>query len=277
MPRYQDWSDDPRIVYSPLEVLFMMKKGDSAVIVQMADTLIKQGMQRQFPFAKKGDRINTYITVLDIFRVDSIFKKDYNAEMIKDKPRQEQEMKEAQAKQDEDMHKQLVEMQKQTAKEIEENKKSGEAEKEDKEMQAYLASKKITNAKKAGGTYVVVKEKGNGEPASPGKFITVKYSGKGLISDQVFDAGEYVFKAGDDFVIQGWHEGIPEFNKGGKGTLYIPGYLSYGKKAGPGGTPFEALIFDVEILNVSDTREKANADKKVADSIAAANPVKKTN
>ena len=241
MPAFQQWTDDPGIIYSPLEVLFQRRKGDSAVGIEMADTMIKKGMQSQMPFIKKGDQIKTYIKILEIFRVDSLARKDFNAEVEKDKPRQEKEMKEAEAKQ---------------------------KEKEEKEMQAYFTAKKITPVKAPEGTYVVINEKGNGVPAEKGKFITVKYSGKGLADDKVFDAGVYIFRLGNDNVIQGWHDGIALFNKGGKGILYVPGSLAYGPQQGPGG-PYAALIFDVEILNVSDTKEKAEADKRIVDSLAA--------
>ena len=128
--------------------------------------------------------------------------------------------------------------------------------------------KKITTAKKTGGTYIDVKTKGNGEPAVNGKFITVKYAGRGLATDSVFQVGEYIFPLGESEVIAGWDQGIPEFNEGGKGTLYIPGYLAYGKNPGPVGKPYAALIFEVEVANVSNTREQAENDKRVADSVA---------
>ena len=259
MPAYQIWTEDPGISYSPLEVLFMMKKGDSAIVIESFDTLLKKGMQAQIPYGKKGDQIKTYIKMIEIFRNDSLVEADYKAELEKDKPRQEQAKKDAQAK------------------EAEEFKKSGELEKEEKEIQAYLAARNVTATKAPGGTYVLIKEKGNGEPAAIGKFITVKYSGKGLADDKVFDAGEYIFELGPGNAIQGWHDGIALFNEGGKGTLYVPGYLAYGKGPGPGGKPFESLVFDVEVLNVSNTQADAYADKRVADSTVASKNPKKVN
>jgi FKBP-type peptidyl-prolyl cis-trans isomerase len=50
-------------------------------------------------------------------------------------------------------------------------------------------------------------------------------------------------------VIEGWDEGLKLFKAGGKGTLYIPGFLAYGKNANPPFKSFEALTFDVEVLN----------------------------
>ncbi len=257
LPAYQIWTNDPQISYSPLEVLFMMKKGDSATVVEVVDTLLKKGLQAQIPYAKKGDRIKTYIKVLEIFRADSLVEADYKAEVEKDKPRQEQAMKDAQAK------------------ELEELKKSGELDKEEKEIQAYLQAKNISAIKAPGGTYVLVKEKGTGAPATNGKFITVKYAGRILATDTLFESSQYIFELGHGNAIRGWHDGIALFNEGGKGTLYVPGYLAYGKGPGPGGNPYESLIFDIEILNVSNSQMEAYAEKRAADSLAATkNPVR---
>lgn len=232
----------------------MMKKGDSAIVVESFDTLIKKGMQAQIPYGKKGDQIKTYIKIIEIFRSDSIVEADYKAEVEKDKPRREQEAKDMQAKQ------------------VEELKKSGEIEKEEKEIEAYLAARKITTVKAPAGTYVFVKEKGNGQPAVNGKFITAKYAGRFLATDSLFEANEYIFELGKAEVIKGWDDGFTLFNEGGKGTLFVPGYLAYGKGAGPGGKPFESLVFDIEVLNVSNTQLEAYNEKRVADSIAGKPP-----
>lgn len=256
MPAFQVYTEDPGISYSPLEVLFMMRKGDSAVIVESFDTLIKKGMQAQIPYGKKGDQIKTYIKILEIFRSDSTVEADYKAEVEKDKPRREQEMKDMQAKQ------------------VEEFKKSGEIEKEEKEIEAYLAKRNINAVKAPGGTYVFVKEKGNGEPVANGKYITAKYAGRFLATDSLFESSEYIFALGKAEVIKGWDDGFTLFNEGGKGTLFVPGYLAYGKGAGPGGEPFESLVFDIEVLNVSNTQLEAYAEKRVADSIAGKNPMR---
>jgi FKBP-type peptidyl-prolyl cis-trans isomerase len=243
MPQFFVVSQQAVGSYSPFELFNQIKKGDSLVTTQLVDTLIKQGMQQQIPFAKKGDQIKTYIKVLEVFRVDSIARKDYTAEMEKDRPRQEQEAKETEAKQ---------------------------KVKEEKELQDYFAAKKITPVRAPKGTYVLINEKGSGEPAALGKFLTVKYAGRSLVGDKPFDAGVYVFQLGPGNAIQGWHDGLSLFNKGGKGVLYVPGTLAYGPSQGPAG-PYAALIFDVELLNVSETQEQADAAKRVADSLAAKN------
>ena len=96
-----------------------------------------------------------------------------------------------------------------------------------------------------------------------------------MVNNQEFDAGVYVFQVGPGNAIEGWHDGIPLFNKGGKGTLYIPGSLAYKESERPAG-PWATLVFDIEILNVSDTQEEADAAKRITDSLAAKN-LPKTN
>jgi FKBP-type peptidyl-prolyl cis-trans isomerase FkpA len=63
-------------------------------------------------------------------------------------------------------------------------------------------------------------------------------------------------QVGTHAVIPGWDEGLKFFKKGGKGTLYIPFYMAYGAQPGPGGKPYENLVFDVEVANVSDSAPK---------------------
>jgi FKBP-type peptidyl-prolyl cis-trans isomerase FkpA len=286
MPIYQEWANnDPRADYTLYEVLFKMKKGDSAIVIQDYDSLVKRGMNKQFPTIKKGDRVKINLKVLEIFRDDSSYQKDFAAEEVKDAPRRAKEEKEMMAKQQEEMKKQEAEMQKRKeeyfkneAKQIEEMRKSGVIAKQEKEITDYLAKKKITNATKSEGTFVVVKEKGTGAPAAKGKYVTVKYSGRRLETDSVFQSSHYTFPLGERQVIWGWDQGLMLFNKGGKGTLYIPTYLAYGDNAAAQERPAGPLIFDVEILEVADTPQQGEVNQKRYDSLAAAkNIVKRAN
>ncbi len=263
MPGFAQVNNDPNADYSPAEIFLLTKKGDSAITIEMVDTLIKKGLVSQLPpNAKKGDRIKTFIKILEVFKTDSLAMPDFNAEMEKDKPRQEKETKEMQAI----TEKKRTEL---INKEWENMKQSGEMEKGIKSMKQYLAAKKITAQKTNDGTFVVVKEKGSGEPAVDGKYITVKYTGKILETDSVFQSDSYTFKMGNFDVVRGWEDGLKLFNKGGKGTLYIPGFLAYGRNAGPGNKIFEALIFDVEITNISDTQYPTVNTAPVKDTVAS--------
>src|SRR5258708_31194546 len=131
-----------------------MKNGDSAITIQMADTLIKRGDQLP-PSIKKGDRIITTFHITHVFPNDSLTMIDYNAEMEKDKPRQMKEQQEQMAQMEKDRKEQEandeIEMQ-----------KSGEIDKELQAMQAYLDSKKISTVKTGKGTFVHIDKQGTG-------------------------------------------------------------------------------------------------------------------
>jgi FKBP-type peptidyl-prolyl cis-trans isomerase FkpA len=243
MPGYSKVGGAKGADYSPVEIFGMLRKGDSAITVAMIDTFLKRGMANQLPpGAKKGDRMIVTFKVLEVFTNDSAIQKDYNAEMVKDRPRQEKETREQMALQ----KKQIKEMR---AKQEEEYRKSGEVDKELKNMESYLASKKITAQQTGKGTFVVVREQGTGASVNDEDTVTVKYTGRMLANDSVFQSSTYTFPLGEGAVIAGWDEGIKLFKVGGKGTLYIPGFLAYGANARPPFKAFEALIFDIEVTD----------------------------
>ncbi|HET6995914.1 MAG TPA: FKBP-type peptidyl-prolyl cis-trans isomerase [Chitinophagaceae bacterium] len=238
MPYYGQVSERAEGAYNPIEILSLVKKGDSAVTVELTDTLFKRNLLPEDSFFKKGDRLITSFRVLEVFRSDSAYQADEKIEREKDMPRA---MKERQ-----EQMKKMIDAQ------MKQYEQSGEAEKEIKEMQAWLAAKKITATKTGYGTFVHIDQPGTGAPVELGKYVKVKYTGKVLATDSVFQAWAYAFKLGVDPVVQGWTEGLQLFRQGGKGTLYIPGFVAYGRDPGPARQPFASLIFDVEILEVSD-------------------------
>jgi len=243
--------NDPGMDYSPVEVFFLAKKGDSLVTIEMMDTLIKKGATQQLPpNVKKGDRLTTYIKILEVYKSDSLARKDVDIELAKDRPRQEKEMKERDAKEEEARK---IQMQKNW----DEIKKSGVMEKEVEMMQAFLTSKKINAQKTNDGTFVTIKEKGDGDPVLDGKYVVIKYTGKFPETDSVFESNVYTFKLGTGVVIRGWDDGLKLFNVGGNGTLYIPAYMAWGKDPGPGNKTNQPVIFDVKVLSVADTEKDA--------------------
>ena len=240
LPGYVKAQSFEKPTYDFMEVLTQLKKGDSVVTVQMADTLMKIQSPILPPNAKKGDRVTMTIKIIEVFATDSVAQADYGREAEKDRPRQEAQM---------------VEEQKQRKlKEEEEMEKSGEAAKGVAAMEAYLKDKNIDAQKTGKGTFVLIKDQGTGPACDSGKFVTVKYTGRTLDKDSVFESSVYPLHYGVNPVIAGWEEGLKLFREGGKGTLYVPGFRAYGKRH-PAFKPFEALIFDIEILNVSDTLE----------------------
>ncbi len=234
--------------YDVQEVMTMLRKGDSLVTVQMADTLLKQPESPFLPpNAKKGDRLTTMVRIVEVFRIDSLGEADYNREAERDRPRQLKVQEQMMAKMKKDREEQLK-------KEDEELLKSGEIAREIQDIEKYLADRKINAQKTGKGTFVEIKQQGSGHQAEVGKFVLVKYTGRLLSTDSVFQSLSYPFQLGIAEVIRGWDEGLLLFKEGGKGTLFIPGFLAYGKNP-PSGSPFkqfEPLKFDVELIKVSD-------------------------
>ncbi len=105
----------------------------------------------------------------------------------------------------------------------------------------------------SGLCYAVVRP-GEGSPPRSDQRVLVNYTGR-LIDGTVFDRtdpelGPLEVDVGR--VIAGWTEGIQKIGTGGRVTLYIPPVLGYGDVS-TGGIPAGAvLIFDIELLKISD-------------------------
>ena len=95
-------------------------------------------------------------------------------------------------------------------------------------------------------------EVGEGDAVQPGERVSVHYTGyleDGTVFDDSVQRGEPIAFSLER-VIQGWQEGIPGMQVGGKRRLIIPPELAYGENP-PGGIPPNAtLIFDVELLEL---------------------------
>src|SRR5580698_1126570 len=97
---------------------------------------------------------------------------------------------------------------------------------------------------------------GTGAPAAPGKQYTVHYTGwlrDGTKFDSSVDRKEPLkFVQGRRLVISGWEVGFEGMKVGGKRRLFIPYQLAYGEKGQGSIPPKSELIFDVELLGVTD-------------------------
>lgn len=115
------------------------------------------------------------------------------------------------------------------------------------------------NGKKEGITttasglqYKVITE-GTGKSPAATDTVLVHYEGT-LLDGKIFDSS-YQRKEPIEFplnrVISGWTEGVQLMKEGAKFRFYIPSRLAYGPRgAGRDIGPNEALIFDVELLEV---------------------------
>lgn len=214
--------DSVGAVYNPAEIFRFLHKGDSVVVIQEVDSLLKQNPVMP-PFMKKGDKLYLTLRVLDVLD---------NEQQVQ--ALQQEEMK-------------------------------GQENRDAEAVAAYIQKNNIKAEKIGRGTYVTVTEPGTAPLADSGNFVSVLYRGKGMASGKVFEtnmeAGKepISFPLGQSQVIAGWDEGLRKFGKGGKGTLYIPAFLAYGMRPGPGGQPNESLIFDIEMVDIAD---KAPAPKQ---------------
>ena len=97
---------------------------------------------------------------------------------------------------------------------------------------------------------------GTGASAAPGKQYTVHYTGwlrNGTKFDSSVDRKEPLkFVQGKRLVISGWEVGFEGMKVGGKRRLFIPYQLAYGENGQGSIPPKSELIFDVELLAVTD-------------------------
>ena len=114
------------------------------------------------------------------------------------------------------------------------------------------AARDSVETTESGLQYKVIRE-GEGEPPSLGDTVTVNYRGT-LPDSTEFDSsyrrGQPArFVVGE--VVEGWNEALQLMQPGARWMLYIPSDLAYGEQAPPQIGPNQALVFDVELLEVT--------------------------
>jgi FKBP-type peptidyl-prolyl cis-trans isomerase FkpA len=239
MPQYLQVQAVPeQLSYSDIggnlmEIFTKAKKGDSIYITESADSLLKANpqMAAQAPI-KKGDQIITTLKILEVYKSPE----EAQAAVNKDRAANADKM-------DKDV---LEQFKKDTA-------AQAQLAKDNKIIEDYLAKNNIQTQKTDWGVYIQVLDPGQGPKPKAGQFANVKYSGRTLAGKAV-DAGVYPLQVGLGGSIKGFDEGVKQLAKGGRATVFIPSTLGYG----PGGSapkvaPNENLIFDLEILDISDT------------------------
>ncbi len=219
IPVYLFISNTNTQTYDVSELWTSLHRGDSVTMTQMMDTFIKRSPQSIPPKFKNGDRIITSVRVLAVFPSDSVAKAD------------------------------------------EEKERKGFTAAEGAKIEKYLADKKITAQKTPSGAYVSITKEGEGNNIDTGKWVSVKYTGTSW-SGKKFDGNTdssfhhmdpLNFVIGVQPMIKGFDEGMFFFKKGSVGRIYIPSMLGYGPSpTSPNIKPYEALIFDIEVLDVKD-------------------------
>lgn len=216
LPAYVPIDSVPSNAYSPVEIFSLLRKGDSAVVIQLADSIQKKSAQALPPFIHKKDKIILTLRVLDVFENEEALKKDRDSLLV------------------------------------------GFHAKQTQQVEDYLKEHNIQATKTAKGTFVEIKTPGDGPLIDSGKQVAVIYTGKLFPSGKVFetndkeDAQPIKFVVGSHRIIPGWEDGVRLLKKGSVATLYIPAFLAYDQQIGPGKKPYENLIFDVKIVDVTD-------------------------
>jgi len=213
--------------YDISELFTSLKEGDSVYAEQLMDTFIKRNpaIVQQTNY-KNGDKVKTSLKVLKVFDSAEEFQKDEEAERNK-----------------------LVKN-------------------EEVEVKNYLAKNNINAQRTGNGVYVQITNEGTGTPVTAGKYVTVMYTGK-TINGKTFDSNldpsfghtdPLGFTVGVGQMIRGFDEGIQLFKEGGKGVIYIPSMLGYGPQPpSPDIKPYEHLMFEVEVVKVSDKAPQSPA------------------
>ena len=98
---------------------------------------------------------------------------------------------------------------------------------------------------------------GKGKKATPGKRVSVQYTGTAFSTGTKFDASwdrgaqPFQFTLGAGEVIPGWDQGVAGMKVGGRRQLVIPPDLAYGPQGSPPAIgPNETLIFVVDLVKV---------------------------
>jgi FKBP-type peptidyl-prolyl cis-trans isomerase len=214
------------------KIFSQSRKGDSIIVKQATDSLMKNGNTP--PFMKKGAFIIAHYKIVNVFTTKEAADSAYKIQMVEVKA-------------------------KDSIKALEQIKK------DDKVITEYLSKNKIQAVKAPAGTYVEIINPGTGDAVDTSKVLKVLYTGRTLIEGVVFDSNtDSAFGHTEILpvnmglapgmpgsVIKGWTDGLSLLKKGAKAKLYIPSALAYGAQ-GAGGKikPNESLLFDVEVVDV---------------------------
>jgi FKBP-type peptidyl-prolyl cis-trans isomerase FkpA len=237
--------DSLNIPIAYFNIFSKARVGDSIVVKQPTDSLLK-GNPTQFPpFIKKGQFIIAHYKIVNVFdtkeQADSAFKIRMEAMRLKDSVA---------------AIKQIVA--------------------DDKTIVDFLEKNKITATKAAQGTYVEIITPGTGSNLDTSSVAKVNYTGRGFTSGKVFDSNvDPKFGHPEPFlvemnapvgspksVIKGWTDGLSLLNKGAKAKFYIPSSLGYGSRgAGDDIKPNEILIFEIEVLDILNKAQAKAAEE----------------
>jgi FKBP-type peptidyl-prolyl cis-trans isomerase FkpA len=209
--------------YSPVEIFHLLRKGDSAVVIQLADSIQRRSQQPLPPFIHKKDKIILTLRVQEVFDNEALLQKDRASQL-------------------DAFH----------AKQI----KTIEDYLHEHNIQATKTGDGVFVEIKNPGTGMAVDTGKQVTVMYTGKLFP---SGKVFETNEKEDGQPVKFVIGKRGIIQGWDEGLRLLKNGGTATLYIPAFLAYDQQpAGPSKKANENLIFDVKVINVTEAPAEAS-------------------
>jgi FKBP-type peptidyl-prolyl cis-trans isomerase FkpA len=215
MPGYVPVDTTNLKTHSFVDILPLLRVGDSTIVVSYIDTLRKMG---QIPptdtLFKPGSTVKAYVKVLQRFKDEGAVQADFQQEQEKETQREIA-----------GLSKYLTD-------------KKIAVQKSPKgvfvQMKTPGNGSQVVDGKQVAVLYKGVTQGGN--------FFDSSRNGQPI---------ELVVGAGQ--VIPGWDDGLKLLKQGSKATLYIPSMLAYGPRPQtPAIKPFENLVFDVEVVSVKD-------------------------
>ncbi len=196
-----------------MEVLTMLRPGDSAVFKVPQDSVMRNGMKP--PYLKPNDKINYYVKLVTV-KDEAVYK----AEQAKEN---EKAMASENALIDDYIEKNKIKKVQKTASGL-----------------RYV----ITDYGKGETAKPGVKATMN----YTGKFLDGKPFDSNVLPE-FNHVTPFEFTLGQGQVIKGWDEGIALLNKGSKATLIIPSPLGYGSRDSGPIKANSVLVFDVELVD----------------------------
>lgn len=218
MPSYETVMPPFAYPHEAGEVYSMFHKGDSIILIQSADSLLKKALFYSIPdYIKKGDVITTNYKVLDVFPNDSIAKIDQNIEFKK-----------------------VLAL----------NRKTGPS-----RISNYLQSNNIEATMSPDTIFIETIKVGTGEDIKSNDLIHLRFKASTFGGETIIDnldnsneASEYLVGSGG--MLQGVDEGLVALKKGSHARLYVPAMKGFGESAPPGSDKgFQDLIFEVMIMD----------------------------
>lgn len=129
---------------------------------------------------------------------------------------------------------------------------------EDSLIQDYVKKNHITVKPNEQGLYIITTKKGTGAHLDMMQTVKVHYTGKlldGTKFDSSIDRGEPIeVTLGAGQVIPGWEAALSNMSVGEKATVIIPSAMAYGERGTQGIPPFSPLVFDMEVVGISDAQ-----------------------